>query len=78
MFFIKDLLSGRKFSVRVDTALSKSVAQGEGSVVSITLLALGINAIVSSLPDGVSYSMYVDDLAIWGAASRMLVADRCM
>ncbi|KAK4328568.1 hypothetical protein Pmani_001044 [Petrolisthes manimaculis] len=80
--FLKEFLSGRSFSVRVGTALSASVAQEEGvpqgSVLSVTLFAVAINAIASSLPDGIANSMYVDDLAVWFAASRMSVAERRM
>ncbi|KAK4327312.1 hypothetical protein Pmani_002253 [Petrolisthes manimaculis] len=80
--FLKEFLSGRSFSVRVGTTLSISVAQEEGvpqgSVLSVTLFAVAINAIASSLPDGISNSMYVNDLAVWFAASRMSVAERRM
>ncbi|KAK3883722.1 hypothetical protein Pcinc_011979 [Petrolisthes cinctipes] len=80
--FLKEFLSGRSFSVRVGTTHSASVAQEEGvpqgSVLSVTLFAVAINAIASSLPDGIANSMYVDDLAVWFAASRMSVAERRM
>ncbi|KAK3869595.1 hypothetical protein Pcinc_025118 [Petrolisthes cinctipes] len=68
--------------MRVGTTHSASVAEEEGvtqgSVLSVTLLAVAINAIASSLPDGIANSMYVDNLAVWCAASRMSVAEWCM
>ncbi|KAK3877974.1 hypothetical protein Pcinc_017376 [Petrolisthes cinctipes] len=80
--FLKEFLSGRSFSVRVGTTHSASVAQEEGvpqgSVLCVTLFAVAINAIASSLPDGIANSIYVDDLAVWVAASRMPVAERRM
>ncbi|KAK3893021.1 hypothetical protein Pcinc_003200 [Petrolisthes cinctipes] len=80
--FLKEFLSGRSFSVRVGTTHSASVAQEEGfpqvSALSVILFAVAINAIASSLPDGIANSMYVDDLAVWFAASRMSVAERRM
>ncbi|KAK3894956.1 hypothetical protein Pcinc_001312 [Petrolisthes cinctipes] len=80
--FLKEFLSGRSFSVRVGTTHSASVAQEEGvpqgSVLSVTLFAVAINAIASPLPDGIANSMYVDDLTVWFAASRMSVAERRM
>ncbi|KAK3878758.1 hypothetical protein Pcinc_016570 [Petrolisthes cinctipes] len=80
--FLKEFLSGCSFSVRVGTTNSASVAQEEGvpqgSVLSVTLFALAINAIASSLPDGIANSMYVDDLAVWFVASRMSMVERRM
>ncbi|KAK3884290.1 hypothetical protein Pcinc_011455 [Petrolisthes cinctipes] len=64
--FLKEFLNGRSFCVRVGTALSASIAQEDAvpqeSILSVTLFAVAINAIASSLPDCSANSMYIDDI----------------
>ena len=67
--FIQNFLTDRTFRVRIKDNLSKSFPQYEGvpqgCVLSTTLFLLAINDIVTALPPGVHYSLYVDDLAIY-------------
>ncbi|KAK3890408.1 hypothetical protein Pcinc_005644 [Petrolisthes cinctipes] len=61
-----------------ETSVAQEEGFPQGSALSVTLFSVAINAIASSLPDGIANSMYVDDLAVWFAASRMSVAERRM
>ncbi len=48
----------------------------KGSVLSVTLFSVAINSIITSLREAVSFSLYLDDPAIWYSASRMSTAER--
>ena len=77
---IKASLKTRYLKVRVGDTLSDSNIQEEGvlqgSVLSVTLLALAINSISSVIPADVLFTLFVDDLSLSVAASRMSVAER--
>ena len=78
--FIKAFLSNRKFRIRIGTTLSEIRTQEEGvpqgCVLSVTLFALAINGISKVIPPEIMHSLFVDDLSISFAASRMAVAER--
>ena len=78
--FIQVFLRNRRFKVKVGNTLSSLRNQDEGvpqgSVLSVTLFALAINGIASVIPDDVMHTIFVDDLSISFAASRMAVAER--
>ena len=78
--FIKSFLRNRRFKVRVGNILSSvhNLEEGvpQGSVLSVTLFALSINDISSVIPREVMHTLFVDDLSISFAASRMVVAER--
>ena len=78
--FIKAFLSNRKFRVRIGTTLSETRIQEEGvpqgCVLSVTLFALAINGISKVIPPEVMHTLFVDDLSVSFAASRMAVAER--
>ena len=78
--FIKSFLSNRRFKVRCGNSLSSFHNQEEGvpqgSVLSVTLFALSVNGISSVIPCEVMHTLFVDDLSISYAASRMVVAER--
>ena len=78
--FIKAFLTNRFFRVKIGNAVSDRCRQEEGvpqgCVLSVTLFALAINGITSVLPPGVLYTLFVDDLSISFAASRMAAAER--
>jgi len=66
--FIKGFLKDRQFSVRLGACLSglfdQEMGVPQGSVLSVTLFALKINAIVRAISPGVECSLYVDDFLI--------------
>ena len=78
--FIKAFLTNRFFRVKIGNTVSDRCRQEEGvpqgCVLSVTLFALAINGITSVLPPGVLYTLFVDDLSLSFAASRMAVAER--
>ena len=78
--FIKAFLRYREFQVRVGSTLSDAKIQEEGvpqgSVLSVTLFALAINGISKIIPDDVMHTLFVDDLSLSFAASKMPVAER--
>ena len=78
--FIKAFLANRKFMVRIGTTLSEIRTQEEGvpqgCVLSVTLFALAINGISKLIPPEIMHTLFVDDLSIYFAASRMAVAER--
>ena len=80
--FIEAFLKHRRFKVKVGNAFSSFHSQEEGvpqgSVLSVTLFALSINGITSVIPKDVMFSLFVDDLSLSFAASRMVVAERKM
>src|SRR5678815_4188325 len=47
-----------------------------GSVLSVLLFALRFNDIVTSIPATVNFSLYVDDLALYIASSRLPILER--
>lgn len=68
--FVDGFLKARTFRVRVGTSWSPSYLQQgvpQGSVLIVILFAVAINGITTSLPD-VSYSLSVNDLALWFSA----------
>ena len=78
--FIKAFLANRKFKVKVGNTFSSLHRQEEGvpqgSVLSVTLFAISINGLASVIPRDVMSTLFVDDLSISFAASRMTVAER--
>ena len=78
--FIKSFLRHRIFQVKVGNILSERKCQEEGvpqgSVLSVTLFALAINSISSHIPHDVLHTLFVDDLSISFAGSRMPVIER--
>ena len=48
----------------------------QGSILSVTFLAVAINSIISVLPDCVHSFLYVDDLSISFSAARMPLIER--
>ena len=78
--FIKAFLQHRKFQVKIGSTLSDAKTQEEGvpqgSVLSVTLFALAINGISKVIPDDVMHTLFVDDLSLSFASSRMPVAER--
>ena len=78
--FIKEFLSDRLLRVRMGSILSEACALKDGvpqgSILSVTLLAVAINSVISVLPDGVHSSFYVDDLSISFLAARMPLIER--
>jgi len=81
-FFIRNFLHNRCFQVRVGQQMSASQPQEQGvpqgSVLSCTLFAVAISGITDALPDGVSGTLYVDDLAIYMSANRASTAERLL
>lgn len=78
--FLQSFLANRVLRVRVGNILSSEhpLPGGipQGSVLSVALFAVAINGIVDVLPEGIVSTLYVDDLSISFAASRMSVAER--
>ena len=73
--FIGNFLSDRKFQVRVDTTLSQEFSEEEGvpqgSVFIVALFAVAVNGILAYVPNEVSKSIYVDDVAIYYASHNI-------
>ena len=71
--YIQQFLTGRQFRTKSGTTYSSdyNLEQGvpQGSVLSCTLFSIGINGILSAVPIGISYSLYVDDLLIYSRGS---------
>ena len=78
--FIQSFLAHRFFQVRIGDQLSDRTCQEEGvpqgCVLSVTLFALAINGLSKVIPKDILYTLFVDDLSISFAASRMAVAER--
>ena len=78
--FIKAFLQHRTFQVKIGNTLSDSKVQEEGvpqgSVLSVTLFALALNGISKVIPDEVMHTLFVDDLSLSFAASKMSAAER--
>ena len=77
---LRTFLTGRLFRVRVGNSLSRLVPQEEGvpqgSVLSVTLFAVGINGITSVVPPDVLSTLYVDDFTVSFGATRMALVER--
>ena len=80
--FIQAFLKNRRFKVKIGNTFSSLHSQKEGvpqgSVLSVTLFALSINGIASVIPKDVLFTLFVDDLSLSFASSRMAVAERKM
>jgi len=67
-FLIEGFLKNRQFSVRSGACLTglfdQEMGVPQGSVLSVTLVALKINSIVKAISPGVECSLYVDDFLI--------------
>ena len=78
--FIRNFLARRFFQVRVGNTLSERKCQEEGvpqgSVLSVTLFALAINSVSSVIPPDVLHTLFVDDLSISVAGTRMALVER--
>ena len=78
--FIQCFLKTRRFQVQIGATLSCVKVQEDGvpqgSVLSATLFALSINGIAKIIPKDILYTLFVDDLSISFAASRMSVVER--
>ena len=78
--FIQNFLSDRRIRVKVNNFISEEhkVEEGipQGSVLSCTTFALGIDDCFSELPEGVKYTLYVDDLMIYYSSRTAIVAER--
>ena len=79
-FFIENFLSRRSFRVRVGNEFSSIFVQEngvpQGGVLSVALFAVVINDIGDELPAAVGRSLFVDDLAIWYAATSPRLMSR--
>ena len=79
-FFIQNFLSRRSFRVRVGNQFSRTFVQEngvpQGVVLSVALFAVVINDIGDELPAAVGRSLFVDDLAIWYAATSPRLMSR--
>ena len=65
---IQNLLSERKFRVRVGTSLSdfydQEMGVPQGSILSVILFIVKINSIISCIRNGVGKSLFVDDFGV--------------
>ena len=79
-FFIHNFVSHREFKVLVGSSFSRTAVQEEGvpqgSVLSVTLFLLAINDVTTCMPEGVSCTLYVDDLTIFVSSSLLVTAER--
>ena len=73
--FIKNFLSERIFKVKVADTCSTWFDQPEGvpqgSVLSVTCFALAYNGVTKCIPSDVSHLVFVDDLTIYLASTRI-------
>ena len=73
--FIRDFLSDRVFRVRVADVCSVWFDQPEGvpqgSVLSVTCFALAYNGVTKCIPSLISHLVFVDDLTIYLASTRI-------
>ena len=78
--FIRNFLSNRKIRVKVENTHSEEhhLAEGvpQGSVLSCTCFALGIDGCLTNLPHGVKAALYVDDLVIYYSGSNTSTIER--
>ncbi len=78
--FLQNFLFNRSFRVRVGDRLSRShpLENGipQGSVLTVTLFAIAINDIASTVREPVKASLFVDDFAIFCSSSSISVIQR--
>ena len=78
--FILNYLRNRRFRVKIGSHRSAYFEQQQGvpqgGVLSCSLFALAINDIVGDVPGDIQKSLYVDDLALYYASSRLPVIER--
>jgi len=78
--FIENFLRDRKFKVQLGSEYSDSFDQEmgvpQGSLLSVTLFALKINSIVSTISPGVECSLYVDDFLICYRSKYVHIIER--
>jgi len=78
--FIENFLRDRKFKVRLGFEYSDSFDQEmgvpQGSLLSVTLFALKINSVVSSIFPGVECSLYVEDFLICYRSKYVHIIER--
>jgi ribonuclease HI len=78
--FIQNFINDRSFNVRLGNILSQNFTQEngvpQGSVLSVTLFAIAINAITDCVQSPVSSSLFVDDLAIICSSKSLVSASR--
>lgn len=67
--FVKNFLTPRFFRVKIGSNTSQQCTQEngvpQGSPLSVTLFAIAINKLASSIPPPIRYCLYVDDLTIF-------------
>ena len=80
--YIINFLTNRECQVNVGNVLSQTFVQEQGtphgSVLSCTLFMIATNNIAVNLPQPVSATMYVDDLAIYLTANSLATAQRLL
>lgn len=73
--YIQNFLSTRRFKVKIGNAYSDTRVQVEGlpqgSVLICSLFLLAMNGILSSIPENIFSSLYVDDLMICASSSYL-------
>uniref|UniRef100_A0A2P2HYD1 RNA-directed DNA polymerase from mobile element jockey-like n=1 Tax=Hirondellea gigas TaxID=1518452 RepID=A0A2P2HYD1_9CRUS len=73
--FIQQFLSKRSIRVRINGSLSQShslyCGTPPGSVISPTLFNIAINDMFKNSPDGLNYSLYADDGAMWTTSAEL-------
>jgi len=78
--YITNFLTNRKFKTKIGSNYSRHFQQNEGvpqgSVLSCTLFIVAINGVIDVIPPGIKSSLYVDDLVIYGASSRIVALER--
>ena len=78
--FLQEFISNRSFSVCLGKTYSERCyfvnGVPQGSTLSVTLFAVPINSIVSTVRAPVSASLFVDDFAIYCSSSRISVIGR--
>ena len=78
--FIQNILSERKFQVRVGTSLSdfydQEMGVPQGSILSVTLFIVKINSITSCIRNGVDKSLFVDDFGVSYRSKHMQAIER--
>ena len=68
MYFLRSYLSNRTFQVRcgaLSDTFSQDIGLVQGGVLSPLLFNVAINSMLDSIPSGVSYALYADDVTIW-------------
>ena len=78
--FIQNLLSKRKFRVRVGTSLSNFYDQEmdvpQGNILSVTLFIVKINSITRCIRNRVDKSLFVDDFCVSYRSKHMQAMER--